>query len=111
MSINNVTSLEVTYAIRDSQIDDLIIKQNDFLGFINHKMTTVSKSKLDSIKDLFNTLEDIEEKEVVSILYGSDVTEEEISEVLEYLESTYDWLEVAPIYGGQKVYSFIIAVE
>ena len=74
-------------------------------------MTTVSKTKLDSVKDLFNSLEDLEEKEVVTILYGSDVKKEEIYEVVEYLESTYDWLEIAPIYGGQKVYSYIIAVE
>ena len=111
MSVDNVTSLEVTYAVRDSKIDEFDIKENDYLGFVNHKMTTVSKTKLDSVKDLFNSLEDLEEKEVVTILYGSDVTKEEISEVVEYLESTYDWLEIAPIYGGQKVYSYIIAVE
>ena len=111
MALSNVTSLEVTYAIRDSKIDEFDIKENDFLGFVNHRMTTVSKTKLDSVKDLFNSIGDLEEKEVVTILYGSDVTEEEIAEVLEYLESTYDWMEVAPIYGGQKVYSYIIAVE
>ena len=111
MAVSNVTSFEVTYAIRDSKIDDFDIKENDFLGFVNHRMATVSKTKLDSIKDLFNTLEDIDEKEVVTILYGSDVTEEEIEEVVNYIESTYDWMEVGAISGGQKVYSFIIAVE
>ena len=110
-SLNNAISLEVTYAIRDSKIDEFDIKENDFLGFVNHKMTAVSKTKLDSIKDLFNSLEDLEEKEVVTILYGEDVTEEEIAEVVEYIESTYDWVEVGAICGGQKVYSFIIAVE
>ena len=111
MALSNVTSFEVTYAIRDSKIDEFDIKENDFLGFVNHKMATVSKTKLDSIKDLFNTLEDLEEKEVVTILYGSDVTEEEIEEVINYIESTYNWMEVGAISGGQKVYSFIIAVE
>jgi dihydroxyacetone kinase-like predicted kinase len=111
MALSNVTSFEVTYAIRDSKIDEFDIKENDFLGFVNHKMATVSKTKLDSIKDLFNTLEDLEEKEVVTILYGSDVSEEEIEEVVNYIESTYNWMEVGAISGGQKVYSFIVAVE
>ena len=111
MALSNVTSLEVTYAIRDSKIDEFDIKENDFLGFKDHKMTTVSKTKLDSIKDLFNTIEDLEDKEVVTILFGNDVTEEELAEIVEYIESTYDWMEVGAIAGGQKVYSFIIAVE
>ena len=110
-SVNNVTSLEVTYAVRDSQIDDLIIKKDDYLGFINHKMSTVSKTKLESIKDLFNSLDDVEEKEVVTIIFGEDVTEEELAEITDYIEETYNWMEVGCISGGQKVYSFIIAVE
>ena len=111
MSLSNVTSLEVTYAVRDSQIDTFNIKKDDFLGFKDHKMTTVSKTKLDSVKDLLATIENIEEKEVVTILYGEDVTEEEIEMVTDFIESTYDWMEVGAICGGQKVYSFIIAVE
>ena len=110
MSLSNVTSLEVTYAVRDSQIDDLIIKKDDYLGFVDHRMTTVSKSKLESIKDLFNAIE-ADEKEVVTIIYGEDVTEEELEEIIEYIEETYAWMEVGAIPGGQKVYSFIIAVE
>ena len=111
MSLNGVTSLEVTYAVRDSQIDQFTIKKDDYLGFVNHRLAAVSKTKLDSIKDLFNTIEDIEEKEVITILYGDDVTEEEIGEVIQYLEEAYDWMEVAAISGGQKVYSYIIAVQ
>ena len=110
-SLNNVTSLEITYAIRDSQIDTFNIKKDDYLGFKDHRMTTVSKTKIESVKDLFASIENIEEKEVVTILYGEDVTEEEIEAVVELIESTYDWMEVGAICGGQKVYSFIIAVE
>ena len=110
-AVENVTSLEVTYAVRDSQIDQFNIKKNDYLGFMDHKMTTVSKTKLDSIKDLFNNIVDLDEKEVVTILYGVDVTEEELNDIISYLEDTYPFLEVGAISGGQKVYSFIISVE
>ena len=110
-AVENVTSLEVTYAVRDSQIDQFNIKKNDYLGFIDHKMTTVSKTKLDSIKDLFENISDLDEKEVVTILYGVDVTEEELNDIISYLEDTYPFLEVGAISGGQKVYSFIISVE
>ena len=109
-SLSNVTSLEVTYAIRDSEVGEFSIKKNDFLGFLDHKMATVSKTKLDSIKDLFLQVEDLEEKEVVTLIYGEDVTEEELEEVISYLEETYDWMEVGAICGGQKVYSFIVAI-
>ena len=111
MSLSNVTSLEITYAVRDSQIDNFDIKKNDYLGFVDHHLAAVSKTKLDSIKDLFASIEDIEEKEVVTILYGEDVTEEEIEMVTDFIESTYDWMEVGAICGGQKVYSFIVAIE
>lgn len=111
MALGNVTSLEVTYAVRDSEIDEFKIKKDDYLGFVDHHLAAVSKTKLDSIKDLFASLSDIEEKEVVTILYGLDVTEEEIAEIINYIESTYDWMEVGAINGGQKVYSFIVAVE
>ena len=110
-AVENVTSLEVTYAVRDSQIDQFNIKKNDYLGFMDHKMTTVSKTKLDSIKDLFDNISDLDEKEVVTILYGVDVTEEELNDIISYLEDTYPFLEVGAISGGQKVYSFIISVE
>jgi dihydroxyacetone kinase-like predicted kinase len=78
---------------------------------MDHKMTTVSKTKLDSIKDLFDNIVDLDEKEVVTILYGVDVTEEELNDIISYLEYTYPFLEVGAISGGQKVYSFIISVE
>ena len=110
-AVENVTSLEVTYAVRDSQIDQFNIKKNDYLGFMDHKMTTVSKTKLDSIKDLFENISDLDEQEVVTILYGVDVTEEELNDIISYLEDTYPFLEVGAISGGQKVYSFIISVE
>ena len=110
-AVENVTSLEVTYAVRDSQIDQFNIKKNDYLGFMDHKMTTVSKTNLDSIKDLFDNISDLDEKEVVTILYGVDVTEEELNDIISYLEDTYPFLEVGAISGGQKVYSFIISVE
>ena len=111
MAISGVTSLEITYAVRDSQIDQFTIKKDDYLGFVNHHLAAVSKTKFDSIKDLFNTLEDMEEKEVVTIFYGEDVTEEEIESIVSYLEETYDWLEVGAVCGGQKVYSYIIAIQ
>ncbi len=110
-SLANVTSLEVTYAVRDSEIDNFKIKKNDYLGFIDHHLCAVSKTKVGSVLDLFKEIENLEEKEVVTILYGADVTEEELEELISTLEETYDYLEVGAICGGQKVYSFIISVE
>lgn len=111
MSLGNVVSLEVTYAIRDSQIDNLVIKKDDYLGFMNHHLEAVGKTKYDTIKGLLEKIEDIADREVVTIFYGSDVSEEEAEEIVSFIEHKYGWMEVGAIYGGQKVYSYIIAVE
>ena len=54
---------------------------------------------------------DLSEKEIITIIYGADVTEDEVEEIREYIESTYEDLEVDVIEGKQEVYSYILSIE
>ena len=110
-AIESVTSLEVTYSIRDTEIDDFKINTGDFLGFANHQLKAVDKDKISTVIDLLNATPDIDSHEVLTVIYGEDVTEEEIKDLTSRINEKFDWLEVGFIEGKQKVYSFIISLE
>ena len=110
-AISNVISYEVTYAVRDSQIDNFEIKKDDYLGFKDHNLTSVKKTKLDTIKSLLENTSEVDEKGVFTILYGKDVSLDELEEIEAFVNKNYPWIEVGSIYGGQDVYSFIICLD
>jgi dihydroxyacetone kinase-like predicted kinase len=73
-------------------------------------MVSSEKTKADALKVMLEKT-DLSEKEIVTIIYGADVTEEEVEEIREYIESTYEDLEVDVIEGKQEVYSYILSIE
>lgn len=110
-TIDNVTAASVTYSIRDSFIDEVEIKKDDYMAIIGKKIVAANPSKIEVVKQLFAKVEDIRWKEVVTLIYGIDVTEEEKEEVVEYLNAAYPDLEIGELDGKQDIYSFIISIE
>lgn len=110
-TIDNVTAASVTYSIRDSFIDEVDIKKDDYMAIIGKKIVAANPSKIEVVKELFAKVEDIRWKEVVTLIYGLDVSEEEKQAVVEYLNEAYPDLEVGQLDGGQDIYSFIISIE
>jgi DAK2 domain fusion protein YloV len=108
--ISNVTTGLVTYAIRDAEIDDVVIHNGDFMGLCNSKIKCAEATKVGATKSLID-LTDAKDKEIITIIYGKDVTEDELNAVVEYINENYDNLEVETIDGGQEVYSFILSIE
>ena len=108
--ISNVTTGLITYSIRDAEIDGINIKKDDYIGICNGAMKVSVANRLDAAKALIDVT-DIEEKEIVTIIYGKDVDEEELALLVEYIESTYSNVEVDTINGGQNVYSYILSIE
>ncbi|MFS0688138.1 DAK2 domain-containing protein [Sporosarcina sp. 179-K 8C2 HS] len=101
---------QVTHSIRDTSIDGIDIKKDDFMGLAGSKIV-ISKPSLDEVmKTLLATLID-EDDEIVTIIYGEDVTEEEATEIADYIESTYDHTEVELYNGKQPLYPYILSVE
>ena len=111
MTIDNVIDASITYAIRDSEIDNVTIKKDDHMAFVKGKIVAACDNKLDSLKALFAKVMEMEEKEVVTIIYGKDVTEQEKNATVEFIESEYPFIEYGQIDGEQEVYSYIISFE
>ena len=111
MTIDNVTAASVTYAIRDTEIDGVSIKKDDYMAIVGKKIVAANPSKVDVVKDLFAKVEGIEYKEVVTLIYGLDVSEEEKQEVVSYLNEAYPYVEIGELDGKQDIYSFIISIE
>ena len=111
MAIDNVTSASVTYAIRDSVIDGVEIHKDDYMALVNGKIVASTQGKIEVVKQLFEKLDDIDEKEVVTVIYGKDVTDEEKEELVNYLNEAYSHIEIGEIDGNQDIYSFILAIE
>ncbi|XFA99604.1 DAK2 domain-containing protein [Candidatus Izemoplasma sp. B36] len=107
--IKNVKSGEVTYAIRDSKINGLEIKKNHFMGIVDGKLITSNETRLATCEHLLREMID-EDSEIVTVMYGEDVTPEEVTKLEQYVNDTFH-VEVEVIRGDQSVYSYIITAE
>jgi uncharacterized protein len=109
--IENNTYGEITYSIRDSEINGVSIKKDQYISILNHNIVASSDDKVSALKELLSHVDDIKYKEVLVLIYGKDVTEEQKEEVRSFLSSTYPRLEYGEIDGKQDIYDFIISIE
>ena len=109
-NIANVKSGEITYAIKDTTIDDVKVEKGKFMGIARKKILCCHKHKINTLVDLLEALVD-EESSLITILCGQDVTEKEKEEVQERITKKFDSCEVYVEDGGQPVYSFFVSVE
>ena len=108
--ISNVTSVAVTYAIRDTTVDDVKIQKGDYIGIMNGKIVTSHKRRRDTMVDILKQA-NLNEKDIVTIIYGADVNEKQASEFSKFITKNYSHLEIELIEGNQEVYSYILAIE
>lgn len=105
-----IKSGQVTYAVRDTNMDGKDIKQGDFMGLTDKTIVSVGSDLQGTAKELIESLLD-EDSELVSLYYGSDATKEQAERLAEDIENTHEDVEVEVQYGGQPVYSYFISVE
>lgn len=105
-----IKSGQVTYAVRDTNMDGKDIKQGDFMGLTDKTIVSVGSDLQGTAKELIESLLD-EDSELVSLYYGSDATKEQAEQLAEDIEKTHGDVEVEVQYGGQPVYSYFISVE
>lgn len=110
-AIRNVTTVEITTATRTTKLNGVIIHKNDHMGIVDHKIVTSSRLKNRIVYDTLRKIKDIKDKQVVTIIYGKDTTEDEKVKNMELLKSKFPYLEFGAIDGGQAVYKYLIAVE
>ena len=108
--IKHVKSGEVTYAVRDTEYKGIKILKDEFIGIAEGEIVTSNVMREDTVKVLFDSLID-EESEIITVMYGESVKEEELADVMLYLEEHYSSIEVEVVKGNQDIYSYILAVE
>lgn len=108
--IENVKTGQVTYAVRDTEIDGKTIKQDDYMGIGDKSILSVGKELKDTTLEMVYEMID-DESAIVSIYYGSDASEEDASEIASIITEKYPDLEVEINNGGQPIYYYIISVE
>lgn len=108
--IKSVSTGQVTYAVRDTVIDNKEIKQGDYMGIGDSGILSNGSDLLDVT---FRMIEDMmgDDKELISIYYGSEVAEETAEELKEKVEARYPKCDVELQYGGQPIYYYIISAE
>ncbi|WP_291236430.1 DAK2 domain-containing protein [Frisingicoccus sp.] len=108
--IARVKSGEVTYAVRDTMIDDKIISEGDIMGIGDAGILSVAKDISEATMELIDTLVD-EDSELISIYYGSDTAQEDAEELAEQVKEKYPDVDVELQNGGQPIYYYVLSVE
>lgn len=109
-AIGSVKTGEVTFAVRDTEIDDIKVKKDDILGISNGEIKAhdddIQKVSLELMRKLVG-----EDDSLITIFYGEDIDEEKAMELSSLFEEEFDDCDVELIYGGQPLYYFIFSVE
>ncbi len=109
-AIERVKTGQVTYAVRDTRIDDKEIHEGDIMGIGDHGILAVGKDRLEVTKETVAEMVD-DESEVISIYYGADIEEAEAEELAAAIEEEYPDCDVELNAGGQPIYYYVISVE
>ena len=110
-AIANVSTLEVTYSIRDAHIDDIDVCKGDYICIYNGKLIASDKNRLEAVKLALRAIDDFDSKQVMTILCGRDVLIEECNELQGFAMELNSYIEAYPVDGNQDIYSYIIGIE
>lgn len=108
--IQNVHTGQVTYAVRDTTIDDKEIKQGDLMGIGDKGILSVGSEMQDVALRMIDEMMS-DEMELISIYYGSDITEEDAEALKNEVEKRYEGCDIELQYGGQPIYYYTVSVE
>ena len=108
--IENVKTGQVTYAVRDTEIDGKTIRQNDFMGIGDKSILSVGTDLRATTLEMVDAMVD-EDSAIVSIYFGSDSDEDSANELAAAIEEKYPDVEVEVNDGGQPIYYYVISVE
>lgn len=109
-AIKNVKTGQVTYAVRDTHIDDKAIHEGDIMGIGDQGILSVGQSVEETTKDMLAQLVD-EDSELISLYYGQDVQDEAAEEFAKDVEVLYPDVDVDVHKGGQPIYYYVLSVE
>ncbi|PKM95854.1 MAG: dihydroxyacetone kinase [Firmicutes bacterium HGW-Firmicutes-1] len=108
--LSDVSTGQLTYAVRDTSINDQTIQQGDILGIGNDEILVVEKDIEQCAKALIHQLIN-EDSGLVTIYYGQEIEEEKANNLATYIEENYEDCEVEVHYGGQPLYYYLLSIE
>ena len=109
-ALEMVKTGSVTYAVRDTEMDGIEIKEGNMLGLVESKIKAVGEDYFEVAKEILESMID-EDSELITIFYGKDVDENKMEEFIDELEEKYDDFDVQCYKGDQPLYYFIMSVE
>lgn len=110
--IKKINIAEVTYSVRNTTINGLDIKENDFIGLFDDNILTKGETPEETFLSLLQTVkEKLQNAEFVSIYYGKDVKKEDGEAMVEQLSEMFPDIEFDLVYGGQPFYYYIASIE
>jgi len=101
---------QITYAVRDTQINGITIEKDNFMGIIDGDIKSSHPNREEALKLLLKEMIS-DDDEIVTVLYGEDVQSSEVEKLVAYIESEYEDIEVEVHKGDQPIYSYILSVE
>lgn len=109
-SLSMVKSGQVTFAVRDTVMNDVEVKEGNIIGIAESKLMDAGESVDEITTSLVEKLVD-EDSAIVTLFYGEDVTEEDANNLRDELEEKFEDLDIELYYGGQPLYYYLISVE
>ena len=109
-AIKNVKTGQVTYAVRDTKIDDKVIHEGDIMGIGDQGILSVGQSVEDTAKNMLAQLVD-DDSELISLYYGQDIPEEDAQNFAQSIEELYPDVDIDVHMGGQPIYYYVLSVE
>ncbi len=109
-AIKNVKTGQVTYAVRDTKIDDKVIHEGDIMGIGDQGILAVGQSVEETTKEMLSQLVD-EDSELISLYYGQDVRDEDAERFSQTIEKLYPDVDIDVHMGGQPIYYYVLSVE
>ena len=109
-SLSTVSTGEVTYAVRDTVIDDVTIKQGDYMGIGDKGILGVGSDIADVAFDMLEKMMN-DDKELISVYYGDEVSEDDASSLRDRISSRFPDCDVELQFGGQPIYYYIVSAE
>ncbi len=108
--IKNVKTGQITYAVRDTHIDDKEIKEGDIMGIGDHAILAVGKDITDVTLETIEQM-DAEEAELITVYYGEDTRKEDAENLENLLSEKYPACDIEVYSGGQPIYYYVVSVE
>ncbi|MBQ7643226.1 MAG: DAK2 domain-containing protein, partial [Clostridia bacterium] len=109
--IGGVKTVEVTYAVRDTLLDGVEVKKDDYICISAKRLLSADKDRIAAVKAALEKIEDFSDKQLMTVFTGKGIDDEEYEELCRAAEELNPLIEIFKIDGGQEVYNYIIGIE